>query len=153
VWRLEGRYQFDQKFWRETGTDPVTFLSVGEFFDSDVVTLGTNAEYKIRLPWQRGFLTLFGEAQYNRILDHGEDWWNYYVSIATTYVRGKLTPMLEWYALDNADVFMLSPSVSYVFNERWSAELKANFFAGCRIEDSGLSHKDNVMLKIHYNFQ
>ena len=165
IFRFETRYEFDKQYW-DGGT---TF----DFFESDTIVVGMNSEYKIRLPWQRGFLTLFGEAQFNKLTDGlsddtsmddmqlfrpDEGWWNFYAAAWTTYIRGKLTPMIEWYAINDAGAYITSPSLAYSVNERLSMKVKGNFFGGDDIHNNfpagglGMENFDNVVFKVSYSF-
>ncbi len=161
IFRLEGSYQFDNEYYDLNQGLAVPGEPDRGFVKSDQAVVGTNLETKIRLPWQRGFLTLFAEAQYNKLMDYDnswdlwegpEDYWNFFAFASTTYMGGRLLTELDYYALEDTNVAIWTPIVGYTFNERWSAKVKANFFVGPEIDAWGLGNKDNVVLKINYNF-
>jgi len=171
VYRIEGSYHFDKVFFDENafwGPDGFSgnFDLKSSLVESDTVILGLNVEQKIRLPWQKGFLSLYGEVTHNRLLDYKSSWslaagdlygrtesfTNFYVSAATKYFRGKLVPMLEWTSYDDGGLQMITPSITYAVNEKLKLKLKATFFEGNEEEYWGYQNKDFVTFKITYNF-
>ena len=164
VLRAEVSYRFDETFfdnaYLNTFNPLLGWYTGTRFVESDVLVTGLNLEYKIRLPWQRGFLSVVGEAVHSKILDYEDDWdldyeeewFDYYVYAFTTYLNGRLTVGLDWYAADNAGVQILTPNVSYAVNERMNLGAKVNLFYGDDLETWGLQNKDNAVASMTYTF-
>jgi hypothetical protein len=155
VVRFEGSYQFDNRFFDFNRFD---------FVETDQVVLGMNLDYKVRVPWQRQFFYFFLEAQYNNLMDYGNDWdistssiyrkyyWSFYAFVSTGYFRGELEPSLAWYALDNSNVQIITPGLTYYFSDTWQFALKANFFTGPDIGEWGFRNKDNLVFKVQFQY-
>ena len=156
VVRLEGSYQVDNQFFDFTSYD---------FVKSDQLVLGLNLDYKIRVPWQRQFLYLFVETQYNDLQDYEtiwdlstssiyqKSWWNFYAFLSTGYLRGELEPSISWYALDDAGAQIWTPALTYYFSDTWQFALKANIFTGPDIQTQwGLQNKDNLVFNLQFQF-
>jgi len=155
VVRLEGSYQMDNVFFEFNRYD---------FVESDQFVLGFNTDYKIRVPWQKQYIYFFLEAQYNNILDYKSNWdisvnsiyqedfVNYYGWISTGYFRGEWEPSVSWYALDDANVQIWTPGLTYYHSSTWKYALKANIFTGADIRDWGFRHKNNIVFKLTYQF-
>jgi hypothetical protein len=155
VVRLEGSYQIDNVFFDFNSYD---------FVESDQFVLGFNTDYKIRVPWQRQFIYFFLEAQYNNILDYKSNWdisvnsvyredfINYYAWVSTGFFRGEWEPSIAWYALDDANVQIWTPGLTYYHSDTWKYALKANIFTGSDIRDWGFRNKNNIVFKLTYQF-
>ena len=155
VFRFEGSYQLDNHYFDFTSYD---------FVKTDQIVLGMNFDYKIKVPWQRQFINIFYEVQYNKLKDYEANWdistasiyrdayYSHYAWISTGYFRGEWEPSVSWYALDNANVQIWTPGLTYYYSDSWKFALKANFFTGSDIEDWGFKNKDNVVLKMQYQF-
>ena len=155
VVRVEGSYQMDNRFFDFTSFD---------FVRSDQLVLGFNTDYKIRVPWQRQFIYFFLEAQYNKIQDYESTWdlstnliyrddyTNYYAYVSTGYFRAEWEPSISWYALDDANVNIWTPGLTYYHSTSWKYALKANFFTGPDISDWGFKNKNNIVFKVTYQF-
>ena len=155
VVRLEGSYQKDNVFF-----DFNTF----DFVESDQFVLGFNTDYKIRVPWQKQFIYFFFETQYNNILDYKSTWdisvnsiyrddfLNYYAYVSTGYFRGEWEPSIAWYALDDANVQIWTPGLTYYRSDTWKYALKANIFTGTDIRNWGFQNKNNIVFKVTYQF-
>ncbi len=155
VFRVEGSYQFDNRFFD---------LNRFDFVETNQVVLGLNMDYKVRVPWQRQFFYFFFEAQYNNLLDYESTWdistssiyqkdyWNFYAYVSTGYFRGEWEPSFAWYALDDANVQILTPGLTYYYSDTWQFALKANIFTGPDIGGWGFKNKDNLVLKVQFQF-
>ncbi|MBW2369733.1 MAG: hypothetical protein JRH15_17825 [Deltaproteobacteria bacterium] len=163
MFRLAARYEFDHKYYDGWNL---------EFFETDLIVAGFNAEYKIKVPWQRNSLFFAVEGQYNHATDHrpflmdetqifreNDYWYNFFALLSSSYMRGKLIPSIEWYAIYDGDAYIVSPQIVYTINERWNVKVRGNFFGGTKISNDaiaghlGLDDKDNVAFKIQYNWQ
>jgi hypothetical protein len=156
VVRLEGSYQVDNQFFDFTSYD---------FVKSNQFIVGLNLDYKIRVPWQRQFLYLFVEGQYNDLMDYESGWdlsssgvyqkdfWNLYAFLSTGYLRGELEPSISWYALDTAGAQIWTPALTYYLSDTWQFALKANLFTGPDIQSQwGLHNKDHLVFNVQFQF-
>jgi hypothetical protein len=153
--RLEGSYQADNVYFDLTGFD---------FVETDQFVLGVNAEYKIRVPWQRQFIYIILEAQYNDLLDYKSAWdlspgsiyrgsfWNYSFWFTTGYFRGEWAPAIWWYAFDDANVQRWTPSLTYYHSDTWKFVLMAHFFTGPDVRAWGIHNKSHLVFKATYMF-
>ena len=155
VFRLEGSYQIDNYYFDFTSYD---------FVKTDQIVLGMNFDYKIKVPWQKQFINIFYEFQYNKLQDYESNWdistasiyrddyFSHYAWISTGYFRGEWEPSISWYTLDNVNVQIWTPGLTYYHSDTWQLALKANFFVGSDIEDWGFANKDNIVFKVQYQF-
>lgn len=153
---LEVSYRFDDVF---LGNDPFTFAVVEE--KTDTLVAGAGVMWKMKVPWQKAFLSFTANAVYTKYQDDDvmisdatirEDWWTCFFDMNTSYKKWDLMPGIWVYSEQNGDLVQIAPYILWAPSSTWSYYLTASFFEGSEVDAWGLGHKNFISLKATYQF-
>jgi hypothetical protein len=154
---LEVSYRFDDVFLDQG------YLFNGEMYETDTLVAGAGIIWKMKVPWQKGFISFMANAVYTRYENEDvvlyapdyaprQEWWNCFFDINTSYKRWDLAPGIWVYTEQNGDIVQIAPYIAWWPNSTWSFYLSGAFFTGPEKGTWGLDHKDSIALKVTYQF-
>jgi hypothetical protein len=153
---VEVSYRFDDAF---LVMDWATFTL--SQLETDKLVAGVGIVWKMKVPWQKGYISLIANAAYNQYDDKDvvrmvnaeqvvaieESSWDYFFDISTTYKKWDINPGVWVYAISDWDMSQIAPYIIWTPNSRWSCALTGTFFEGRKHSAWGVGNKDSISLK------